>query len=152
MRFSILTLLGLVAVAAVGCAALMQATYVWANVVYMGTFFVLWLGVVAAIYAVGPTRAFFVGFTICGLVFLYSRMFPFGMYFGTHLLANYLYGLMGGKRGVSAQGLDITPFGNFSSILYSLSSLAFGCLGGLTARYFYWLRQKQEAGVAEQSR
>ena len=150
MRFSILGLLGLVAFAAVGCAALMKATYVWANVVYMSTFFVLWLAVVAAIYTVGSTRAYLVGFTICGLAYLYSDKLAADNYFTTYELATYLYRLTpeAAKPGLSAQGGGITKAANFRSIFDSLSSLAFGCLGGLVARYFYWLRQKQEAAAA----
>ena len=49
MRFSILTLLGLVAVAAVGTAALLNANQIWAEVIYSITFITLLIALIAAL-------------------------------------------------------------------------------------------------------
>ena len=146
MRFSILTLLGLVAVAAVGCMALMNASQLWGYLAYTVAFVVLWLAVVAAAYQVGSKRAYCGGFATCGLASLYTDGIADNGYLATHLLASYLYSVTLGaaKEGIyAAHGLN--QFNYFRSIFHCLFSIAFAFLGGVTARYFYLSRQKQEA-------
>ena len=52
---------------------------------------------------------------------------------------------LGSRRGQSANALFVIVFNSFFS-------LAFAFVGGFVGRYFYLLRQKQEAGIAEQAR
>ena len=130
--------------------ALMNASQLWGHLTYTVAFVALWLAVVAAAYQIGPKRAYCVGFAICGLASLYTDGIADNGYLATHLLASYVYSVTLGaaKEGIyTAHGL--TEFDYFRSIFHSLFSIAFAFLGGLTARYFYWLRQKQEATAGE---
>ena len=145
MRFSILTLLGLVAVAAVGCVALMNASQLWGHLAYTVAFVDLWLAVVVAAYQVGSKRAYCAGFAICGLASLYTDGIADNGYLATHLIASYLYSVtLGAAKEGSYAAHGLNEFDYFRSIFHILFSIAFAFLGGLTARYFYSLRQKQE--------
>jgi hypothetical protein len=67
MRFSILTLLGLVAVAATGTAALLNANDFWAKASYSIGFVTLLVAVIAGLTLRDGARAFWVGFAVSEL-------------------------------------------------------------------------------------
>jgi hypothetical protein len=70
MKFSLLTLLGAVAIAAVGCAALANPGQTSAMAVVTGAIVLLLSAVLAAIYCKAAVRAFWLGFAICGWSYL----------------------------------------------------------------------------------
>ena len=125
----------------------------WAHLSYTAAFVVLWIGVIASIYLRGSNKAFWIGFSICGLATVYTEGMANGSYFATHLVADFLREHV---APVELQTNDVSflypPIDYFRSLFHSLFSLAFAFVGGFIARYFYWLRQKQEAGVASQPR
>lgn len=65
-RFSLLTLLGLIAVVAVACAALTNPTPLWACVVETGVLAMLTYGVLASVFQREVRRAFWIGLSIVG--------------------------------------------------------------------------------------
>ena len=164
MRFSILTLLGLVAVAAVGCAALLNANEMWASIVGTLVFVVVLSGVIASVYRSGSNRAFSIGFALFGVAhFCADSIAPL-----SHLLTEPISTLAWAYIDGATLETDVGEVGTLDfgfharpvvageiycgSVIHSLLTLVFAILGGLIARYFYWLRQKQEAAIAEQSR
>ena len=66
MRFSILTLLGLVAIAGASCAALLNSSYALGRVFVTACFLVLLTSFLGIIYRSDQRRAFWVGFAIFG--------------------------------------------------------------------------------------
>ena len=161
MRFSILTLLGLVAVAAVGCAALLNANDVWAEVCYSVTFITLLVAFVAGLILRGGTRAFCIGFAVFGLAYFSDGLFDKSALLSTTLsdyVSKRIEGLPPDERIESAiQTWDSLTARrgqpanvHFVIVFNSIFSLVYALFGGFVARYFYWLRQKQDAGVATQ--
>jgi hypothetical protein len=74
-RYSLLTLFGAILVISVGCAALVSASDIWAQVVVTATVLALLIATVGAIYLPGRsrgtnTRAFVGGFAIFGWAYL----------------------------------------------------------------------------------
>ncbi|MEX2119245.1 MAG: hypothetical protein WD847_06520 [Pirellulales bacterium] len=70
MKFSLLTLLGAVAIAAVGCAALAHPARGSVMAVFTAAIVLLLSAVLAAIYCKAAVRAFWLGFAICGWSYL----------------------------------------------------------------------------------
>lgn len=75
-RFSILSLMGLVGVIALGIAALRSPTPLWANGLFTLALMVSMAAVIYAIYGKGRRRAFAVGFASCGWVYLVLAFAP----------------------------------------------------------------------------
>jgi hypothetical protein len=65
--FSLLALLGVVTIAAIGCAALANATEAWAVLIVSSAFSLLAFGVLSSINGKGHRRAFWLGFVAVGL-------------------------------------------------------------------------------------
>ncbi len=75
-RFSISSILALIAIVAVALAALRSPSYLWANVTFslaLGAFVV---GLVNVIYGRNAGRAYWVGFSLCGGVYLAISSVP----------------------------------------------------------------------------
>ena len=70
LRFSLLSLMGAVLVAAVACAALRFASELWASAVLTATIGMLLVGVLGMVLRRGPARAFWFGFTLFGSSYL----------------------------------------------------------------------------------
>src|SRR5262245_44347955 len=70
LRISIAGLMGIVPVAAVGLAALRNASPTWAGPTYLGGRGVLGLAILCAIYAQGARRAWWLGFCLFGWGYL----------------------------------------------------------------------------------
>jgi hypothetical protein len=75
-QFSLLTLGGLVAFAAVASAALVYASELWSSTLYTAAFAWLTFAVLAAIYRDGAKRAFWVGSAVCGWIYLILLCWP----------------------------------------------------------------------------
>jgi hypothetical protein len=70
LRASIAGLMGLVLIAALGMAALRNASETWAGVTYLVTRGVLGLAILCAIYARGARRAWWLGVCLFGWGYL----------------------------------------------------------------------------------
>jgi hypothetical protein len=75
-RFSLLSLLVAVPLVALGCAALVYATPVWARIVVTATLAALLAAGVGAFYLPDKSRAFAGGFAICGWGYLLLSQQP----------------------------------------------------------------------------
>lgn len=67
-QFSIKALLGLVAFVALGCAALLNASQWWASGMFALTIALLLAAILGSVFRRGRSRAFWLGFAICGWV------------------------------------------------------------------------------------
>lgn len=91
-RVSISGLLGLVAVAAVGFAAIRIATPAWAGALYSLTFFLLVASLLGIGFGRGPRRVFWIGFALLGWSYILLHYVPWnGRYLGPYLLAPSLF-------------------------------------------------------------
>ena len=159
MRFSILTLLGLVAFAAVGCAALLNANKTWASITFSASILILLTSVVAAIFSARARRAFWVGFAVFGCCYflLYTTVMPNRTNdFATTIPLNILHRQFPVPENVSQirdsfrrRQVQLREMENFLEVGHALWTLILAFFGGAIARYFYWLRQKQEAVAGE---
>lgn len=181
MRFSIVTLLGLVAFAAFGCSGLLFASPVWVGIVFTMVAVSLltsYLGIL--LLRKGP-QAFSIGFALFGTLYLLACLLPqtgkmtspafeqlhkavrreakpvqaAPVAAGTGYGAGYSGGspMMYAPSMMSTPGVSYEPSQtDFLRFGQMLSVLLVAVIGGFVARYFYGLRQKQEAGIAEQSK
>jgi hypothetical protein len=69
-QFSLITLAGVVAFCAIGCAALVYASAVWAASLITGAIVLLMFATTAAVYGQGSRRAFWLGMSIWGWLYL----------------------------------------------------------------------------------
>lgn len=75
-RFSIASLLAVIAFIGISLAALRSPTQLWAGVALSGALSLLTISILAAIYRRGPRRAFWVGFSACGWMYLVLHLAP----------------------------------------------------------------------------
>ena len=76
LRFSLLSLMGAVVVAAVACAALRFASKLWASALLTTTIGMLLASVLGSVLQRGPARAFWFGFTLFGSAYLILAFAP----------------------------------------------------------------------------
>ncbi len=69
-RFSIANLLALIAILAVALAALRSPSYLWANVTFSLALGAVVVAAINVVYGHGASRAYWVGFVLCGGVYL----------------------------------------------------------------------------------
>jgi hypothetical protein len=69
LHFSIANLLAVIGILGVAMAALRNPSYLWANVTFSIAFGSLIVAVLSAIYAQGPRRAYWLGFSLCGAAY-----------------------------------------------------------------------------------
>ena len=151
MRFSILTLLVLVAYAAVGCVALTSVSVIWAALLATFAAVALCFAFVAAIMLRGRQQAFWIGFVSAGL--LYQYLINNNGLAEDALLTDIAAAMDIKDDFLSMEyGYQYTEFDVFNWSAQSLFQILLAYGGGLVARYCYGLRQKQEAGIALQSR
>ena len=166
LRFSLASLLAVVFVAAVGSAALANATDLWRQITLTSTVVCLLLVTLAAVFSAGRTRLFAGGSALTGWLYL---MLAFVSAFGlrddllTDKMIQWLGETIHGDVGVVGAGqamadfdndgtLDLfvsmgngtfaqqtTPFPNLTSIGHALWTIIVGWLGGVVA---LWLRRR----------
>jgi hypothetical protein len=76
LSFSIGSMLAVIGVLAIGLAALREASDLWDSATFSLTLGVLLAGVLLAVHRLGPARAFWVGFTVCGGAWLVLSAVP----------------------------------------------------------------------------
>src|SRR5438105_2144431 len=134
MRFSLLALIGFVTLAAIGCAALVDASELWLATVSTGTFVIVATAVLVGLYGQATGKAFGGGFAICSLAYLALAWTTYGR---NMFLTEWL--LIDLHRAVATRtntGVIIRPHaGYFMPIGQQLWALLIGCLGGLLASY-----------------
>ena len=160
MRFSIVGLLGLVAVAAVGIGALSNPNFVWTYLLYAAWLALLSLGLVVAVNARGSLQAFWIGFALAGFAWHYLSETESG--FDDSPLSvciPYVAAALGIEPvelwDPFAAGASGIPYYNLDALQWIIRVFAgtlIAVAGGILGRYCYGLRQEQEAGVAPQSR
>ena len=69
-RFSISSVLAVIAILAVALAALRSPSYLWANVTFSLALGALVVGIINLIYGRNAGRAYWVGFSLCGGIYL----------------------------------------------------------------------------------
>jgi uncharacterized membrane protein YgcG len=75
-RFSLLSLLVLLAAAGWGAAALVNASELWVSLTFSATAGLLALAVLVAVFRRGGARAFAIGFAVCGWLYLLLCHWP----------------------------------------------------------------------------
>ena len=140
MRFSIHGLLALVAVAAAACVALMHASELSKQVSYTLAFVLLWLGVVAGLCHNYPKRAFWIGFSVCGLAFFYLGAREDSSLV-TRQLSSYVYNQFQDAIQTSPEDKAAPAF-YYRHVFHSFASLAFAYVGGFIGSFIYSRRQK----------
>ena len=150
MRFSILSLLGLVAFAAVGCAALAQTSFIWAAFVTSLAAVSLCIALVAAIMLRGRQQAFWIGFVAAGLLYHHLAV---GTGYAPKLVSTELairqFAFYMEVEDVFLNQ-DYTYLDAFTWTAQSLMQLLLAYIGGCVALFCYSLRQKQNTQAAEQ--
>ncbi len=92
LHLSISGLLALVAVVAIGFAAIHNATPSWAGGLYSLTFFLLVASLLGILFGQGPRRVFWTGFALLGWSYILLHFVPWnGRYLGPYLLAPSLF-------------------------------------------------------------
>jgi hypothetical protein len=75
-RFSIASISAVIAIFAVALAALRSPSYLWANVTFSLALGALVVAIINVIYGRGAGRAYWLGFTLCGGIYLAICSFP----------------------------------------------------------------------------
>ena len=150
VRFSLLWLMALVLLVAVGFAALGNPTGLWASALFTLAVFLLCVAVLGAVFRHGRRRAFWVGFATFGLAYLVLTFVSAGLspppLLTTELLA-YMDRLMnnpfiitidGTFAAPSPRGIPITGPSSvaFHQVGHSLAALVFALVGSVVARNF----------------
>src|SRR5689334_15447370 len=73
---TIASLMGAIALIGVALAALRSPTQLWAGITLSASLAAVTLAVLAAVYRRGRSRAFWVGFSVCGWVYLTLHLGP----------------------------------------------------------------------------
>lgn len=118
-RFTIGALMGLVALVAVGFAALRSSSPIWASAIFTATIFLLLAGVVGAFAHRGPSRPVWLGFATFGSAYLLGAFWlwpgPNGVK-APPLLSKFLIdALEPGTVGTSVLTIDPGPVGESST-------------------------------------
>jgi len=157
MRFSVLTLLALIGAAAMVLAALLNANEAWLRIAVTATVLSLLTSVAATVYLTGARRAFSFGFALFGLGYIllcwtaggelqFLRMGnPFDLLYKTLPVPEEIASIS--DRQEREQAIFDTRR-TFIRIGEAIWVVILSGTGGLIAKYFYWLRQKQGADSA----
>ena len=90
-RFSIAELLGAVGLSGLGLACLLHASSPWAATMFSITLGLLTMALIGVIYRMGERRAFWVGFAICGWLYMALTTNPWlGAWIGPNLVTSKL--------------------------------------------------------------
>jgi MYXO-CTERM domain-containing protein len=180
-RFSILGVMGLVAAAGVGFAALRDPTDWWAGTVFTGTLLGLAFAGLYAVYRKGARRAFWSAFTAFGVGYLVLAFGPWceaairprlltprlldALFPMLHPAPDITVRLWDATTGLPVNGVAFSPDGrrvvtggtpaarreHFQDIGHSLAALLLAGLAGLAARRFYARRDERHRETPEKA-
>jgi len=151
LRFSLLALLGVVLVAAIGSAALANPTNTWRQVIVTGTVVILLTASSAAV-VLRPGLQFSRGFAAAGWLYF---VLAFGGVLGVqeHLLTEQASGWLGERiHRVLPSGYLVIPreanslWYNFTIISRSFWTLILATIGGMFAS---WIGRRRDAGKSQ---
>ena len=143
MRFSILSLLGLVAIAAFGCMAVMHSSQGWWQATSLVVLLVLGGAFLATFYYRGHARAFCLGFAIIGYSYFISHV-GWTALIDPNIAISRLYEEMNEQLPPDPRNSEsIFNEGSFDTRTYfhwtcnALLSLILACIGGAFACFLY---------------
>ena len=140
VRFSLASLIALIVIVAVGCAALRNPSYLVASALLMVTMVILLLGIVGVVYSTGQGRAFLLGFVLFGWAHLLLRAIPFET-FGRSLF-DYALWRITPEVDWHSPGREGLIWGD--GIQHLLATLVFAILGGWLAFHIHQRLRPQE--------
>ena len=155
-RFSLLTLMGLVAFAGMGLAAMINPSPLWASFLVTLKVGTLILAMVGAVFAGGRLRVFCIGFLLCSGSYLVLIHGPwFDKHIAPYLVTTRLLEYLEPKVISPSEQRHVflrTPTGGQTSIGgprllqlvgHSFTTLLFGFIGGLLAQYVSTTRERK---------
>jgi hypothetical protein len=167
LRFSLLAMFVAVAVAAVGCAAMVKPSYVCASAVWTATMAVLAGSLVGCCCGTPRSRAFCAGFALFGWGHMILFFAPwFDDHTGDLLFTRHIVDYIGGKLGYKVASHITMPgiwhnlkwaeagtSGSFVYLAYvvigqSLLTIVIGLLGGVLGRYLHSRSQPAARGAS----
>lgn len=145
-QFSLRSLLGLVALVAAGCAALLYPSDLWASLAIYGVLVALAAAILGSIVRRGSAQSFWLGFALfgCGYMWLTyegeANVSPPGWFQlkgqqGTTKLLRFAYDKLHARK--PTQGLLYADLRPFTEVGHSLWTLVFAFVGGWIGRYFH---------------
>ena len=138
--------MAVVAAAAVGFAALANASELWASAVSTVTVAALLAALLAAVFLRGYLRTFAGGFAICGWAYLFliygSILEQVGQSLATTKVITYLHPKLHVTWSEDQRDAEYVKR-RFYRIGHFIWSLIVAFLGGLLARYFYATRERK---------
>jgi FtsH-binding integral membrane protein len=134
MRYRLRTLLILLAITGLGCAALRTPTVLWGFVVFLSLMLALLTSGLVAFHHRGATRAFAMGFLLFGACFLALTLIPSNNLFsvGARAIAELFYPTI---HGPISDEISFKSSRRFSEIVETLSVLLLGWLGGIIGTF-----------------
>lgn len=142
MRFSLLMLLVIVALAAVNIASLKTGDWLWCRLLFTLTLAVHLVAILGAVYRRGRVRAFWIGFALFGWTYLSLANVPMFRLAEYQLLGTQVSYLLKDFTPEGNDGLVIDTGGSrisifsFRQIIHSTSALIFASVGGIFGVYF----------------
>jgi hypothetical protein len=144
-QFSLRSLLGFVALVAVGCAALLYPSDLWASLAVYGALVALATAILGSIVRRGSAQYFWLGFALfgCGYMWLTyegeANVSPPGWFQlegqqGCTKLLRFAYDKLHARE--PSQGLLYNDLRPFTEVGHSLWTLVFAFAGGWIGRYF----------------
>jgi len=146
-RFSLLTLLGVTAYVAIGAAALTHPSIGWLSAVESAVYICLAIVTIVAIYGVGGSRPFCVGFLIVGwisMLRLQTEVLKQWRYVEEATLpAVWITASLGWWHGSQVKVV--------ASTVHLLCTFPLACLGGIIARALY-ARNSRDSDTGDRNR
>lgn len=150
-RFSLSTLLAIIAVSAIAIMAVRTGDWLWARIWFSVVLALHLAAILGAFYRSGSQRAFWIGFALFGWTYLMIANVPefriadhqlFGKQIAHHL-KEYAPEANSGIV-IDTGGSRIAIF-SFSQTIQSVSALLFATLGGFVAMWFYCTRARVDS-------
>ena len=154
-RFSIAGLMAVVLVIALGFAALRTASVTTLGITLLATRAILGIAIVGAICRRGAERAFWLGFAICGLVYIRCSLEPYPAW--PELPSHALLEALGRVMGIPIDSRPTMGIGpspddplkrSFLRIGHCLWTLLFAGLGGLLASFLFGKKAGQPSEIS----
>jgi len=133
-RFSLSSLLAVVVLTGIICAALASASSFWSRLLSTLTMAILLVSLVGAIYRQGAARAFWIGFAILGWGYWIIGYLP---------LQNFALNLLERELADHLSSVAPGPFVTLLHATHAIIVLILACAGGMIGSWFYWREHRQ---------